>query len=209
MLRRGHDWKASHQRAVHGREEGKADYILQCANALKEVANEDVARIPEDIFVRVFLPLFAGETLEFPKEATIAGWISVAGSPYKEVDVFNKETGDVLFRCPPLFDYNGVDPVRNLKDRSQRPIADIVQMADKLMNIHPNQSIAFLQRELGQRANKMNTGAKLMPNLVRWNQVFARYGRKPLVEGLPGGTSVAEPQPAQSGPEPDAEYEDF
>lgn len=209
MLRRGHDWKAAHAKAVHGRDEGKADYIMQCANALQQVANEDVARLPEDIFVEVFLPLFAGEPLKFPKEATIAGWISIAGSPYKEVDVFNKENGQVIFRCPPLFDYNGVDPVRNVKDRSQRPVADIVQMAEQLMNIHPNQSIAFMQRELGQRANKMITGAKLMPNVVRWNQVFTRYGRKPLVEGIPGDPSSVVSQPAQSGPEPDAEYEDF
>lgn len=209
MLRKGHDWKAAHTKAVHGRDEGKADYIMQCANALQQVASEDVARLPEDIFVEVFLPLFAGETLKYPKEATIAGWISIAGSPYKEVDVFNKETGQTIFRCPPLFDYNGVNPVRNVKDRSQRPVADIVQMAEQLMNIHPNQSIAFMQRELGQRANKMITGAKLMPNVVRWNQVFTRYGRKPLVEGIPGDPSSVVSQPAQSGPGPDAEYEDF
>jgi hypothetical protein len=195
-------------RQTQGKEEGQAGFILRVAGELNLIAEDDVSRLPEPIFVEVFLPLFAGEALKHPKESTIAGWISIAGTPYKEVDIFDPATNKVLFRCPPLFDYNGVNPVRNAADRGARPIAEIVQMAGELTNLHPNQGIAFLSRELNKRALTMNTTAKLAPNMQRWSVVFERYGRKSFGKE-DTRVSAAPAQQASQGPDPDATYEDF
>jgi hypothetical protein len=196
-------------RAVHGKDEGQAAFILRVAADLNQIAEENIQRLPEPIFVEVFLPLFAGEELKYPKESTIAGWISIAGTPYKEVDIYDPATNKVLFRCPALFDYNGVNPVRNVADRGARPIAEIVSMAGELTNLHPNQGIAFLARELNKRALTMNTGEKLAPNVARWNVVFARYGRKPFGKENPNAAVAASVQQDSQGPDPDATYEDF
>jgi hypothetical protein len=199
---------AAHARVTYGKEEGQANYINQVAADLKEIADANVARLPEEMFREVFLPLFAGEPLKYPEQSNIAGWIGIAGSAYKEVDIFDPKTNQVLFRCPPLFDYNGINPVRNPQDRSQRPIADIVAMADQLANLHPNQGVAFLTRELGKRALTMNTSKQLAQHFIRWNAVFARYGRASLTDaaGAPAATSSTQ---GVVGSEPEAQYEDF
>lgn len=194
-------------RQTHGKEEGKDGFILRIAGDLQQIAEENVAKLPEDIFKEVFLPVLAGDTERKHKEG-IADWISIAGTPYKEVDIFDPKTQKVLFRCPPLFDNKGVNPVRDHSKRGQRPIADIVAMADQLSNLHPNQGIAFLTHELSHRALTMNTGARLAPNVLRWNEVFQRYGRKPLID-VKGSVNLATTEQATQGPGPDAEYEDF
>lgn len=199
---------AAHARATYGKEEGQANYINQVALDLKKIADENVARLPEDMFKEVFLPLFAGETLKYPEQSNIAGWIGIAGSAYKEVDIFDPKTNQVLFRCPPLFDYNGINPVRNASDRSQRPIADIVAMADQLANLHPNQGVAFLTRELGKRALTMDSSAKLAQHVIRWNAVFARYNRASLTDASGAPTDASSAQ-GVVGSEPEAQYEDF
>lgn len=198
----------AHARATHGKIEGQANYITQVAADLLKIANDNVQRLPEDTFREVFLPLFAGLPLKYPEHANVAGWISIAGSPYKEVDIFDPKTNTVLFRCPPLFDYNAINPVRDTQDRGQKPIFDIVRMADQLTNLHPNQGIAFMTRELGKRALTMNTSARLMPNIKRWNDVFARYGLTPNGQPLESISPAVTAQ-ATAGPGPDAEYEDF
>jgi hypothetical protein len=194
-------------RQIHGKVEGQADYIMRIAGDLNQIAEENVAKLPEDIFREVFLPLLAGDAT-LKHKAGIADWISIAGTPYKEVDVFDPATKAVLFRCPPLFDYNGVNPVRDPSNRGQRPVADIVAMADKLTNLHPNQGIAFLTTELGKRALTMNSSSRLAPNVKRWTEVFQRYNRNPLGE-VNTAAVAATPEHLVQGPGPDAEYEDF
>lgn len=206
------NWVAANQRATAGRPEGRPDFINTVFGELNRIAEDDIARLPEDIFIEVFMPLFAGEELKHPKEATIAGWISVAGTPYKEVDIFDKATGKVLFRCPPLFDYNGINPVRSVADRQNRPIAEVAAMAEKLRMIHPKQSEHYLVTELSKRSLLLNSGARLAQNVLRWNEVFKRYGRKPLFEvnsNAAPSSSVEQPQAQAAKPATEAEYEDF
>jgi hypothetical protein len=203
-------WRASVARAGAGKEEGQADFITKVAQDLNVIAEETMARLPEDIFIEVFLPVLAGDPPETRKHKEgIADWISVAGSPYKEVDIFDPKTNQVLFRCPPLFDYNGINPVRDVRDRGQRPIADIVNRAEQLNQLHPNQGLHYLKQELGQRLLTMNTGAKLAPNVLRWNAVLQRYNRKPLVEVKGSVPTTPGASQGGSGPSPDDQYEEF
>ncbi len=209
---RWNNWQEANARATQGRDEGRADFIQNVAATLNLIAQDDIAKLPEDTFVEVFMPLFANETLKYPKESTIAGWISVAGTPYKEVDIFDVKTNQVLFRCPPLFDYNGINPVRNVADREQRPLSEVAQMAEKLRLIHPRQSEVYLVQELSKRSLLMNSGARLAQNVLRWNEVFKRYGRAPLFEvnsNATASSSVEQPQAKHSNPAPEANYEDF
>lgn len=225
MVGRYDDWKGAVTRAGAGTDEGKPDYIKDVAASLEEIASTDVARLPEDTFREVFMPLFTklfqrlllpaqgmddAAPLKYPKESTVAGWISVAGTPYREVDIFDPTLGTVLFRCPPLFDQNGVNPVRQAADRVNPPIAEIAAMSEKLRLVHPHQSEAYLVRELSKRTIFMNAGAQLANNVIRWNDVFKRYGRQFRIgqvntDSTPS-SSVGQPQ---SGPATEAEYEDF
>jgi hypothetical protein len=219
------NWQSAHERAVAGTKEGHHDYIQGVASMLGQIAEEDVAKLPEDIFVQMFLPLLTrlfsrllapeasakeGELKELPHKVGVADWISIAGTPYKEVDVFDPKTNQVLFRCPPLFDYNGVNPVRQAADRRSVPISEIAAMAEKLRLIHPKQSEAYLVMELSKRTLTMSSGARLAQTVLRWNEVFKRYGRHLSIDVNSNSTpssSVEQTQQATSTME--ADYEDF
>lgn len=209
---RYNNWVDANKKATAGKPEGRPDFINMVAGELNRIATEDVAKLPEDIFVEVFMPLFAGEELKHPKESTIAGWISIAGTPYKEVDVFEKTTGKVLFRCPPLFDYNGINPVRKIDDRKNLPLSEVAVIAEKLRLIHPKQSEVYLVQELSKRSILVNSGARLAQNVLRWNEVFKRYDRPPMFEvnsNAAPSSSVEQPPSQQQKPATEAEYEDF
>jgi hypothetical protein len=186
---------------------GQGGYINMVAQQLNVIAEETVARLPENIFAQVFLPLLAGDK-ELQHKASIADWISIAGTPYKSVDVFDPTTGKVLFRVPPVFDYNGVNPVRDPADRRQKAIAEVVHLAEQYTNIHPMQGVNYLRNVLGQRALIMNSNQKLAKHVLVWNEIFKRYNRPPL-----GATEGVNNTPEQAGPvstpgeEP--EYEEF
>jgi hypothetical protein len=202
-------FQAARARATYGRDEGQANFINTIAASLNVIASQDVARLPEDIFSKVFLPLLAGDE-ELPHKVTVADWISIAGTPYKSVDVFEPGTDKVLFRVPPLFDYQGVNPVRDPADRRQTPIQDVVKLADQYSHLHPMAGVNYLRNVLGQRASIMNTSDKLHKHAVVWNEILTRYGRPPLF----AAEQAAAAAPAQAtgpastqGDEP--EYEDF
>jgi hypothetical protein len=202
-------FEAARARITHGRDEGQANFINTIAASLNVIASEDVARLPEDLFSKVFLPLLACDN-ELPHKVTVADWISIAGTPYKPVDVFDPATGAVLFRVPPVFDYQGVNPVRDPADRRQTPIQDVVTLADQYSHLHPMAGVNYLRNVLGQRATIMNTSDKLRKHAVVWNEILTRYGRPPLFAAEQSATTPAAPAagsvPAQ-GDEP--EYEDF
>jgi hypothetical protein len=223
MTSQYNDWHGSHAKAVAGHTEGQRDYIKNVADSLQEIAATDVARLPEENFREQFLPLFTKlfskllrltpeELAEpLPYKVGVADWISIAGTPYREVDIFDQKTNEVLFRCPALFDFHGVNPVRSAADRVNPPISEIAAMAEKLRLVHPHQSEAYLVRELSKRSIFVNDGAKMADTVMRWNEIFKRYGRtlaigQAVKTGSTVSSSVGE---QQARPAMEAEYEDF
>lgn len=220
------NWREAHAKAVAGHDEGRSEYINDVSRVLGEIAKEDVARLPEDQFREIFLPLFTKyfakllkltpeeKAAPLPHQVGIADWISIAGTPYKEVQIFDPRSGQVLFVCPALFDYNGVNPVRSASDRENMPVAEIAAMAEKLRLVHPKASERYLVQELSKRSLFVNSGAKLADTVMRWNEVFKRYGRMLAIPGATVNTSatpsssVGQAQPAAS-PSTEASYEDF
>jgi hypothetical protein len=190
------------------------NFICSVAQSLCEISAEDVARLPEDQFVNVFLPLLAGDT-ELPYPATIADWISIAGSPYKCVDVFDNSTGEILFRVPPFFDYHGVNPVRNISKRGgagrpdQPAFTDIIATAANLAGLHANQARAFVEQSLRSRAKLMDSNVLLARHVLQFNAILKRYGRKPLfAESEQAAIAAREAAARESCAAPDV-YEDF
>lgn len=179
------------------------------ARSLDEISSQDVAKLPEDQFVHVFLPLLAGDP-ELPYPVTMADWISIAGAPCKPVDVFDNATGQTLFRVPPVFDYHGINPVRDIHNRAagQGAFTDIIASAATLAGLHPNQAKAFVEQSLRQRANFMNNTAALVPHVLEWNAILKRYGREPLYAELERAISKALAARARDPTPPDS-YEDF
>ncbi|WP_144106650.1 hypothetical protein [Paraburkholderia sp. BCC1886] len=206
----------------------QALWISMVASSLTDIASEDVARLPEDEFVHVFLPFFEiyvkhlAENTSYAQltkdlallkhKVGMADWISIAGTPYKGVDVFDK-SGAVLFRVPPVFEYQGVNPVRDVNDRSQAPLGEVMKTADQYMQIHPAQGTQFMNVALAQRLRTMRSGQHLVRHVLAWNAIMARYNRPPLIAD-PRASQVTAPAAAANTPTnpssgEDVEYEDF
>jgi hypothetical protein len=139
-----------------------------------------------------------------------ADWISIAGAPCKPVDIFDNATGQTLFRVPPIIDFHGVNPVRDIHNRvaGQSAFTDIIATASKLAGLHPNQAKAFVEQSLRQRANFMNNTSALVPHVLEWNAILKRYGREPLYAESEKALSKVLAARARDPTSPDV-YEDF
>jgi hypothetical protein len=162
---------------------------------LKEVASDfdqalaEYSQVPPDRyqldeyrFVNVFLPFFAGDE-KLPYPVTTNHWVNVAGGMfrggmYNEVDIVN-DKGEVLFTVPPVADRSNHVPFQS--ERGQSSIANVVESAKNLANVHPAQSLNYLRTELAARYASMREQGHALEYVRRWNAIFARYGR-PLIE---------------------------
>lgn len=78
-----------------------------CYQAL--VLDAPVAQLPETVFSSVFLPYFTGQKNLVEDNDLLIRWIGIAGSESGVVDVIS-QSGDVLFRVPPLFGTTFINP---------------------------------------------------------------------------------------------------
>jgi len=78
-----------------------------CYQAL--VLEAPVAQLPESVFSSVFLPYFTGQKSLISDNDLLIQWIGIAGSETSMVDVIS-QSGEVLFRVPPLFSTEFINP---------------------------------------------------------------------------------------------------
>ena len=136
---------------------------------------ESVNKLPEHVFVDFFLPYFSGKLNLKDSEEPITKWIGVAGTPTKEVDIIDNNTGEVLFRVPSLINTTKLNITKN--DRriaSSEILAMSARKADSgipgnvesyLMSVYP---LKIQQIINGNEINKTDLG--------RWKYIFNRYG---------------------------------
>lgn len=130
--------------------------------------------LPEDIFKNYFLPMFAG--LETHPDASVGVWISIAGTPFAEVDIIDK-SGQVLFTVPPIFERNIVDPTkqRNL------PLSVVTDTVEKMIKQSPYRAVSFLNHHLDDITIKDEVLASFQQkNFARMDAIFARYNIVPV-----------------------------
>ena len=89
---------------------------------LKMYNEESINKLPEYIFVDFFLPYFSGKLNLKDSEEPITKWISIAGSPTKEVDIIDNSTGEILFRVPSLINTSKLNVTKNDKKISASEI---------------------------------------------------------------------------------------
>jgi hypothetical protein len=73
--------------------------------------DENISSINEVIFVRDFLPLFSGESLD-NRNYLLEAWYIIAGNPYKPVNVVDS-AGRFIIQIPPILDRNAISAKSN------------------------------------------------------------------------------------------------
>lgn len=141
--------------------------------------SEPLAQLREDLFVNIFLPFFSGE--ENTYNVGLGNWETVAANKipganglYKEVEVVDN-TGQVLFRVPPIYDLDAINPTKLSNTIS---LEDLFKQAEILALIKPqlavkNNSLIFSRLLSKMKVNKNNSESYLL----RWREIFRRYGK--------------------------------
>lgn len=136
----------------------------------------DVARLPEALFVNHILPVLTDHS----GEADLTVWLDVAGNGFRPIDVYNPGNGEVLFRVPALY----VDQPIPTGAHNKNQISRIVEEANRRSIQHPAIGQTFLKMHLANQPVERRVDLK---NVRAWNAILKRYGYSPVVE-LPDET---------------------
>lgn len=157
-------------------EQGK-DLVLKGNHIFNSLVNESAdmhGKLPEPLFVKHFLPVFAGEVSSKENQQALGNWISIAGTPMNEVDIIDN-TGKVLFSVPPLFNTAVIDITNRANGRS---LADIFkEYVIRNANI-PSIAERKLADAIEDKLNQsVDSGRRNLGNEERWMSIFERYGK--------------------------------
>lgn len=156
-------------------------------------------KLPEELFVTYFLPMFAG--LETHPDVNIGRWVSIAGTPFAEVDIINQH-GQTLFTVPPIFERNVIDTTK-VSDMS---IQSVTATYELLLQQSPHRAIKFLEHGL----DKIDKSKDLMKwkglYADKMKPIFERYNVVPSWQE--GGAKTATGASVQSNDRPEVQDEE-
>lgn len=174
-----------------------SDKIAQAMDQIATWEFEDAPRIPEQIFVARYLPMFASKA-ETPVD--ISPWLDVCRHGMLWVNVIDN-AGQVIFRVPPL--YRGINVTAGLGQVGKMPMSEVMSNAELKDRVYPNSGAHYMDAHF---ENRFKPTSQAVEMARVWNEIFARYGYEiPYPEaGLTGSAgdsatdkvAVAEAAPA-------------
>jgi hypothetical protein len=152
-------------------------------------------RIPENIFVELFLPYFRGDKKFEDRPELLGHWYAIAGWHGGEVSVIDK-FGNELFRVPPYMNHGAVDPTHN-KMRQDMSLYDIDGISEGMSRTSPLGSARFRAEKMDEKLSDMlATGDQGNSILNRWAKIFERYETASAQEKLASVGSTNSPTPS-------------
>lgn len=152
--------------------------ILESFKTIVDDAGRAVTKLPEATFIKVFLPVLAHRFINQHDESfDIHKWISVAGGPFRPVDVIDSN-GEVLYTVPPVYESSGVHSMA-----SRHSVFEIVSTL--MLEIEQNPINA--NRKVRDRLfNSLAVqGSNQTRFLVMWAFILKRYGYPvPWADGI-------------------------
>ena len=172
---------------------GTGALIDRISSSLAAAEEAEIATIPESLFVKMFLPFFAGERVVEADELP-AKWIGLAGNPFKPVRVFSDVTKEILYTVPPFFD-EGAFQVSNRKTGN---INDMVKKVADLSLIHPSQGANYFNKFINSLELLHDRKDEALRQTQVWMDIFKRYNIIPKDFTLPDGAPVEPVKTEQS-----------
>jgi hypothetical protein len=133
-----------------------------------------LTRLPEEVFVKEFLPYFSGK-LPMPVEPPLLSiWIGIAGSPTSEVQIVDAK-GNNIYTVPPMSDTETVDIAKGQNSHSMKQILTRYSM---LKNVTPMRGKTYLDQALNVKADLLSGKSPVFEkNQQRWFDIFSRYDK--------------------------------
>lgn len=147
---------------------------------LERMRQDSVVTIPEENFVRVFLPFFNGDEELNIYNVTMRHWHGVAGGPFNEVNVADRN-GNIIYTVPPVFDNTAI----SVKETSVRDgLTEMINVVGLMAHQSPIKSSNFLRNYLTELHERMVDKTFVLEHILAWNKIFLRYDLDPIV--IPG-----------------------
>ena len=170
--------------------------------AFKEVTQDSINELPEDIFVQSFLPLFAGRLSASESKIALNDWVGVAGSPSNPVAIVDA-AGKRVFVVPPVVATFAIRPARKLNDPSA-PVGEIISNYVLNRGTSPQAAAVILSRDMVRKIDSISSDKTVDTANEKvaaiWQSIFARYkikevkseAAKPQLQGDAGDDMVFE-----------------
>ena len=152
------------------RESRLKDKITEIHDLLTIEQPEDIASIPENVFVAIFLPWFAGQSTD--PRIDVNTWLNISGSPYKSVKVIDS-SGDVSYVIPPLFDRTIIQTSDDKKTNAS--LIHVLATYEQLNKISPKRAEAYYLAELEKRQIFNDQTTALRKKVEFWNELFKKH----------------------------------
>jgi hypothetical protein len=148
----------------------KLETALESMEFLQEITNDDLARVPEDIFVDYLLPVLTNRT----GNQSLARWQQVAGHVMRGIEVCDTQSGEPLFRVPALLrSING-----DFTGTGSRSVYEIIRTAENKRRMIPALGDRHIQKHLVENVRHAAPNAK---EVIAWNEILKRYGYPPIL----------------------------
>ena len=129
--------------------------------------NVQVNQIPENIFVRYFLPRFTGQIQD---QDWLVKWISIAGTPMAEVAVIDDVGRQELFRVPAVL------YTRNLLLKNNTVnMFDIFGRYEQIKKNIPQSATSFLFQALNAKKQELQQDYNSDKVQQTWYEILSRY----------------------------------
>jgi len=127
-------------------------------------------KLPLVYLLKYFIPrLFGPEDPE--KEAVVAEWISIAGSPTSEIEILDPQ-GTVLFIAPGLFDTSNIDVVNKNIGEGFLSIFSKYDLKSNNLQIIANK---YLNEALKSKSNEIVPISNDNKSVKTWESILTTY----------------------------------
>lgn len=127
-----------------------------------------VNKIPESVFVRYFLPCFVGDVTGNPN--WVMEWISIAGTPMHEVDVYKDGTNEILYRVPSILNTNSINATS-----STVGLDSVFARYEQIKNNFPTKSTGFIVDALSHKETELLGNNDIARSSKLWFNILSRY----------------------------------
>ena len=164
----------------------KLESALEGMALLQKVTEDDVARIPEDLFREYLMPVLANRS----GNQSLVRWQQLAGHVMRGIEVCDTQTGEPLFRVPPI--------LRSINEeftgKGSRSAYEIIRTAENKRRIVPSLGDRHIQTHLVDQVRHVRIDSE---SVKAWNEILKRYGYPPLLKmnTSPVGEKEEEPIP--------------
>lgn len=176
------------EQAIASRYQSNFNLIKETTEKINEFAAEDRIKMPEGIFVRYFLPMFAREEGMYPPDAN-EQWLKITKGGILHVDIVT-DTGEVVKTVPPRY-YRSMVTVRTKRDRIS--VFDAMETFKDLAVSSPKRALNYFNNVMNPPIEQSDRMKQLIEKYnTEMDDILVHYGKNRVYTSISEQEKVGE-----------------